>query len=129
MAAANTISILISQDQAQPLKQITGIPWYPGITVLQAMVIGQSMNPGSFSFRVVYHSFYGAFVDMIDDIADAAPKYWMVSVSNNPSPVGVSEAVVLEDNQGENVEIEWKFRIPQQVPNAQATRKTKALAR
>src|SRR5258708_39443926 len=96
MAAANTISILISQDQSQPLKQITGIPWYPGITVLQAMTIGQSMNPGAFSFRVVYHSFFGAFVDMIDAIEDTPPKFWIFSISNNPSPVGVSAAIMLQ---------------------------------
>ena len=128
MAAANTISILIYQDPSQPPTQLVGIPWYPGITVLQAMVIGQSMNPGSFSFRVIYHSFFGAFVDLIDDIPDASPKFWMFSVSNNPSPVGVSEAIVLEDKQGENIEIEWRFEVPQQPAAAQATRKTKAIA-
>ena len=112
MSVANTISILISQDPTQPPKQVGGISWYPGITVLQPMVIGQSMNPGSFSFRVLYHSFFGAFVDMIDDVADASPKFWMFSVSNNPSPVGVSEAIVLEDKQGENIEIEWRFEVP-----------------
>jgi hypothetical protein len=127
MASANTISILISQDPSQQPKQVVGIPWYPGITVLHAMVIGQSMNPGSFSFRVLYHSFFGAFVDMIDDVVDASPKFWMFSVSNNASPVGVSEAIVLEDKQGENIEIEWKFGVPQQTAAAQATRKTKAL--
>jgi hypothetical protein len=128
MSDRNTISILISQESCEPPKQVTGIPWYPGITVLQAMVIAQSMHPGSFSFRVLYHSFYGAFVDMIDSVADADPKYWTVSVSNNPLPVGASEAIVLEDRQGENVEIEWKFGVPEADDAPQASRKTKALA-
>jgi Domain of unknown function (DUF4430) len=128
MSDRNTISILISQESSEPPKQVTGIPWYPGITVLQAMVIAQSMHPGSFSFRVLYHSFYGAFVDMIDGVADADPKYWTVSVSNNQLPVGVSEAIVLEDRQGENVEIEWKFGVPEADDAPQASRKTKALA-
>jgi hypothetical protein len=96
---------------------------------LQAMVIAQSMHPGSFSFRVLYHSFYGAFVDMIDGVTDADPKYWTVSVSNNPLPVGVSEAIVLEERQGENVEIEWRFGIPEADDAAQASRKTKAALR
>jgi hypothetical protein len=77
---------------------------------------------------VLYHSFFGAFVDLIDDVADASPKFWMFSVSNNPSPVGVSEAIVLEDKQGENIEIEWRFEVPQQTAAAQATRKSKAIA-
>jgi hypothetical protein len=126
MSARNTISILISQEFEQP-KRVTDVPWYPGITVLQAMVIAQSMHPGSFSFRVLYHSFHGAFVDMIDGTTDADPKYWTVSVSNNPLPVGVSEAIVLEDKQGENVEIQWRFGIPEADDAAQASRKTKAL--
>jgi hypothetical protein len=111
MSDRNTISILISQESSEPPKQVTGIPWYPGI-----------------SFRVLYHSFYGAFVDMIDGVTDADPKYWTVSVSNNPLPVGVSEAIVLEDRQGENVEIEWKFGVPEADDAPQASRKTKALA-
>jgi hypothetical protein len=40
----------------------------------------------------------------------------------------VSEAIVLEDRQGENVEIEWRFGIPDADDAAQASRKTKALA-
>src|SRR5579871_2486915 len=56
MSDRNTISILISQEASQPPKRVIGVPWYPGITVLQAMVIAQSMHPGSFSFRVLYHS-------------------------------------------------------------------------
>jgi hypothetical protein len=127
MSDRNTISILISHEASETPKRVTGIPWYPGITVLQAMVIAQSMHPGSFSFRVLYHSIYGAFVDMIDGITDEDPKYWTVSVSNNPLPVGVSEAIVLEDRQGENVEIEWRFGIPDAADAAQASRKTKAL--
>lgn len=128
MSVRNTISILISQESSE-LKRVTDVPWYPGITVLQAMVIAQSMDPGSFSFRVLYHSFYGAFVDMIDGVTDADPKYWTVSVSNNPLPVGVSEAIVLEERQGENVEIEWRFGVPEADDAAQASRKTKAALR
>jgi hypothetical protein len=127
MSDRNTISILISQESSEAPKRLTGVPWYPGITVLQAMVIAQSMHPGSFSFRVLYHSFYGAFVDMIGGVTDADPKYWTVSVSNNPLPVGVSEAIVLEERQGENVEIEWHFGIPDADDAAQASRKTAAL--
>jgi len=48
-------------------------------------------------------------------------------VSNNPLPVGVSEAIVLEERQGENVEIEWHFGIPDADDAAQASRKTAAL--
>ena len=127
MSVRNTISILIARDASEPPTRVTGIPWYPGITVLKAMVIAQSMHPGSFSFRVLYHSSYGAFVDMVDGVADSDPKYWTVAVSNNPLPVGVSEAIVLEDRQGENVEIEWRFGIPDADDAAQASRKTAAL--
>ena len=90
---------------------------------------GAAIPVGSFSFRVLYHSFHGAFVDMVDGTADADPKYWTVSVSNNPLPVGVSEAIVLEERQGENVEIEWRFGIPDADDAAQASRKTEAALR
>src|SRR5271168_4273426 len=99
MANANTISISIKADPGSPAKQFTGIPWFPGITVLQAMIIGEAMNPPvptdpqakAFSFRALYHSFYGAFIDEIDDVADAGVNYWMVYVNNAKSVIGVSE--------------------------------------
>ena len=70
----------------------------------------------------------GRCVTIMVNLLYADPKYWTVSVSNNPLPVGVSEAIVLEDRQGENVEIEWRFGIPDADDAAQASRKTKALA-
>lgn len=108
----NTVSIKVT-DPAKPTKTVSGIPWYPGITVLEAMVIGQELCESWFSFRVVYASFYGAFVDMIDGTEDRDPYFWMFSVDNSPSQVGVSEAILLENNTGQNVEIEWSYQIPQ----------------
>jgi Domain of unknown function (DUF4430) len=109
MPTPNTVSLSIQADPSSPPKKFLHIPWYPGITVLQAMVIAQSMNPGSFSFRALYDSFFGAFIDEIDNVADANPKFWLFSVNNAPSPVGVSEAIILENTAGVNVEVEWVF--------------------
>ena len=112
MPTRNTVSLSVQADPSSQPKKFVDIPWYPGITVLQAMIIAQSMNPGAFSFRALYHSFYGAFVDEIDDVPDADPKYWLFSVNNASSPVGVSEAIVLESAAGVNAEIEWVFGAP-----------------
>jgi hypothetical protein len=113
---ANTISISIDLGDGSAPKRVTGIPWFPGITVLQAMVLGQAMNPGSFSFRIVYHSFFGAFVDMIDDTPDQGGEFWLFSIENQSSSVGVSEAIILEDQSGEDIEVEWLFTVPDQHP-------------
>ena len=127
---ANTISISVDPGDGTAPKQFTGIPWFPGITVLQAMVIGQSMNPGTFSFRVLYHSFFGAFVDAIDDVADEDGKFWLFSVEDQPSSLGVSEAVILEDQSGENIDVEWLFTVPDDHPaKHQASVKMKAYER
>lgn len=114
----NTISISI--NDANTLKRVVNIPWYPGITVLQAMVIAQAMEPGKFSFRAVYHSFFGAFIDRIDDTPEHDGRFWLLAVSNNPSAVGVSEAILPETAPGQNVDIEWSFLLPEEHPTGAA---------
>jgi len=52
----------------------------------------------------------------------------MVSVSNNPSQVGVSEAIVSEPQQGDNLEIEWSFEVPKPPASQKATRKPTAFS-
>lgn len=127
---SNTVSISIDPGDGSAPKQVTGVPWYPGITVLQAMTIGQAMNPGSLSFRLLYHSFFGAFVDMIDDVADAGDNYWLFSISNQPSSVGVSEAIIAEDASGQNIDVEWLYGPAEQhVSKHQALTKLKAYKR
>ena len=105
----NTVSIAIYENlQKPPSKTFAGIPWFPGMTVLEAMVIGQAMNPGNFEFQVEYNSAYGAFVNKIDGTADAL--FWMVQLDGVDSAVGVSEAIIIESPGGQNVEIEWQYR-------------------
>jgi hypothetical protein len=68
---ANTVSIAVFEDAAQPpTKTFTGIPWFPGMTILQAMILAQAMNVGGFEFQVEYNSIYGAFVNKIDSVED-----------------------------------------------------------
>lgn len=90
------------------------------------MVIAQAMDQ-TFSFRAVYHSFYGAFVDGIDDKVDAAPNYWFFSLNHAQSLVGVSEAIVPEDVSGVNVEIEWIFGAPASTATKEQADRKRAL--
>jgi hypothetical protein len=126
MPTANTISLSIKSDSSSPPKVVSNIPWFPGVTVLQAMVIAQAMDQ-TFSFRAVYHSFYGAFVDDIDDKIDAAPNFWMFSLNHAQSLLGVSEAIVPEDVSGVNVEIEWVFGPPASAATKQQADRKRAL--
>lgn len=124
----NTVSIAIYEDIHQPpSKTFTGVPWFPGMTILEAMVIGQAMNSASFEFQVEYNSAYGAFVNKVDGTVDAGSLFWMVQVDGVDSQVGVSEAIIIEAPGGQNVEIEWQFRDANAHPiTPQATRKLNA---
>lgn len=111
----NTISITIESEIAGKPKlrhQIKGIPWYAGMTVLHAMVLAQAMHTKEFSFRVVYDSMYGAFVDRIDTIEDEAGYYWLLYVDGTESPVGASEALINEAGPGMNIDIAWRYVRP-----------------
>ena len=103
----STVSLTILSP-GKPTVQVQGIPWFPGMRVLDAMVIGQAMDQ-RFSFQVLYHFEHGAFVNMIDDRPDHGDSYWMVKVGGTDSRLGVSEAI-LQDAPDQNVEVIWEYR-------------------
>jgi hypothetical protein len=53
-----TIKIFKAPADPNPTHQLLDIPWFAGITALQAMIIGEAMYEKSFSFRVVYRSIF-----------------------------------------------------------------------
>jgi hypothetical protein len=108
----NTVEIRIYPDPSQPPALIqANIPWYAGISALQAMITGEAMNPKNFAFRVEYRSIYGAQIDSIDGLADGdrPGHYWLFFVDGVESNVGASEAVLQEDAAKTSVLVEWKY--------------------
>ena len=128
-ASTNTISIKVQPDPAaSPTFAVDDIPWFAGITVLQAMIIADAMTDATFSFRAVYASSYGAFIDKINGLEDQGGKYWMLFIDQKEADVGVSEALLLEQ-AGQNVEVEWKYLpVPSSTPaGSQVSRKIRAM--
>jgi hypothetical protein len=128
---ANIVKINIYADPSKPQPTLTlpDVPWYAGITALQAMVIGEAMHPSNFSFRVVYRSIYGAFIDSIDGVTDGDQPnhYWMLYVDGDESEVGASEAILQEDETITRVVVEWRYVDVSGGVHAQAALKTKSL--
>lgn len=109
---SNTVELRIYPDPAKPPAVVqAGIPWFAGITALQAMITGEAMNPKNFAFRVEYRSIYGAQIDSIDGLADGdTPNhYWLFSVDGVEAAVGASEAIIQEDAVKVSALIEWKY--------------------
>ena len=93
------------------------------------MILADAISEATFTFRVVYASLYGAFVDKIGDTEDQGDSYWMLYIDGQEAKVGVSEAVLIEQ-PGQNVEIEWKYQASP-APHAAGTqveKKVKAAA-
>jgi len=111
--AANVVQIKIYADPNNPgpTHALPDVPWYAGITVLQAMIIGEAMNPTNFSFRVEYRSIYGAQIDSIDGTTDAVTPncYWLLWINGTESLVGASEAILLEDLTNQTAQVDWKY--------------------
>jgi hypothetical protein len=105
------------------------MPWYAGITVLQAMVIGEAMNAANFAFRVEYRSIYGAQIDSIDGLSDGDQPnhYWIVYVDGVMSQVGPSEAILQENPGKQTALVEWKYQDMSGKPAAAIARKTAPL--
>jgi hypothetical protein len=113
VVASNIIQIRIYADpnDPNPTQTLPDVPWYAGITVLQAMILGEAMNPTNFSFRVEYRSIYGAQIDGIDGKIDAASPncYWLLWINGAESAVGASEAILLEDLTNQKALVEWRY--------------------
>jgi hypothetical protein len=128
---ANVVQIRIYADPTnpQPTGSLPDVPWYAGITVLQAMIIGEAMNATNFSFRVEYRSIYGAQIDSIDTVTDnaAANLYWLLWVNGKESAVGASEAILFEDLTNQTALVEWRYKDVATLQHASLAAKTAAL--
>jgi hypothetical protein len=124
-----TIKIYKNPSKPDPSDQLPDVPWFAGMTVLQAMVIGEAMYEKSFSFRVVYRSIFGAFIDSIDDVEDdpGSQRFWMLFVNGQESSVGVSEAIISEDETITTAVIEWRYEDISGKDRQQVALKTKHL--
>jgi hypothetical protein len=87
------------------------------------------MHSLNFSFRVVYRSIYGAFVDSIDGVTDGDIKdcFWFLTIDGADSKVGVSEAIISEDNTKTTALIEWYFKVASASSSKQAELKSRPL--
>ncbi len=126
----NTVTVIIGEADGAPRRWLENIPWYAGMTVLQAMIMADAMtepsgHPGApdyqpqcdFSFRVIYSSMFGAFVDQIGGKSARGGQYWMLyyypkGQAPKPSQYGVNEALLLEDAAGQTMIVEWCFEAP-----------------
>jgi Domain of unknown function (DUF4430) len=128
---ANIVKINIYADPSKPDPTVSlpDVPWYAGITALQAMIIGEALHPSNFSFRVIYKSIYGAFIDCIDGLADEDQPnhYWMLYIDGDEAEVGASESILLEDASKTHVTIEWRYVDVSGASHAQAAAKSRAL--
>ena len=127
----NTIAIKIFKNPSgTPTHDIKDVPWFAGVTVLQAMVIGEAMHhAANFEFRVKYRSVYGAYIDSIDGLSDGDQPnhYWMVFINGQMSNYGASEALVFEDDTTTTALVEWKYLDGSEAQHPQVLARTKAL--
>ncbi|UFX46494.1 DUF4430 domain-containing protein [Bradyrhizobium sp. 41S5] len=114
VATSNAVQIKIYADPSDPNPThiLPDVPWFAGITALQAMIIGEAMNSTNFSFRVEYRSIYGAQLDSIDGVTDGSKPncYWLLWINGKESSVGASEAILFEDLSNQTALVEWKFQ-------------------
>ena len=107
------IQIYADPNNPRPTRVISDVPWFSGITALQAMIIGGTMSAADFSFRVIYRSgpICGAEIDAIDGVSDGdtAKHYWLLYVDGCESKVGASEAIILGDATDQTPVVEWRY--------------------
>jgi hypothetical protein len=104
-----TVSLAIFPQTGQPpSREFNAIPWFPGMRVLDALVLADAMLADDFVFRAIYGSAFGVFIDRIDGIADTASEFWMLYIDNVPAERGVSETLLLNDG----IAVTFRFEQP-----------------
>jgi len=107
------IQIYADPNNPNPTLTLPDVPWSPGLTVLQAMIIGISMHPADLSFRVLYRSspICGAAIDSINGLSnnDKANHYWFLYMNGQETAVGASEAILLWDPSRQTALVEWRY--------------------
>lgn len=88
------------------------IPWFPGMRVLDAMILADSMSDENFTFRANYNSDFGVLIDVINGVENDPDGgyFWMLYLNGTESSFGASEAIIIEDhNDSTHFAIEWSF--------------------
>jgi hypothetical protein len=128
---ANTIDIKIYKDpNTVPTHDIKDVPWFAGINVLQAMVIGEAMyHSANFEFRVLYRSVFGAYIDSIDRLSDGDQPghYWILYINGTLSSYGASETLVFEDDSTTTAQVDWKYENVGNINHPQLVGKTRPI--
>jgi hypothetical protein len=101
------------------LHEFDVLPWYPGITVFDVMRIADGFANDDFTFRVVFESSHGIFVDKIWDIEDSVSDHWMLYVDGKLSDEGASETM-LPAPVNDRLLVEWRY---ESVENYEGSRK------
>lgn len=106
-----SITLRILADGTSAASRTIGdIPWYPGITILDALMIADGMFEDTFTFQIKYTSVFGAWMEEVDGVANASPKYWFFHVNDVPIEVGPSSLVLPAPTPGEPVRLDLVYQ-------------------
>lgn len=85
---------ILSDSSGTPSRTIENIPWYPGITILDAMLIADGMFADTFTFTLTYTSEYGAWLNAVDGKSNSNSEFWLFVVNGKQADEGVSSFVI-----------------------------------
>lgn len=93
------------------------------------MQIADAMFTDTFTFKLTYKSFYGAWVDEIDGVADTADSVWMLYIDDVSSCYGISDTILRVSPPAYHVEVSWKYQKFHLAESTQLTRKLSVFGR
>ena len=103
---SRTVSLAIRPVPGQPpSRRFEALPWFPGERVLDLLVLADASAEDRFTFRAVFGSDYGVFIDQIDGVDNTDTHGWMLYVNGAIAEAGVSETLLLKTA----AEIEFRF--------------------
>lgn len=104
-----SITLQINPGSGGTPRTIPNVPWYPGISALDVMIVADAMFDDTFTFRLVYKSLFGAWVDLIDDIEDTDSVFWIMYVNGASATQGVSSEIIPMPADNSPAILEWRF--------------------
>eukprot|EP00026_Physarum_polycephalum_P019613 Phypoly_transcript_21711.p1 GENE.Phypoly_transcript_21711~~Phypoly_transcript_21711.p1 ORF type:complete len:123 (+),score=16.22 Phypoly_transcript_21711:94-462(+) len=102
---AQQYSIYMDVNEPSGKTQTITLPWYPSLTLFNAMVQMVTYTNQNFTFDMSFASAqYGGFVTSINGIDNTETLYWLYSVNGQQAQVGVGE---YQTNVGDK--IVWEY--------------------
>jgi hypothetical protein len=106
----NFVTLNIDATPSSPAYNFSNVAWFPGMNVLDVLILADASVNDNFTFGILYGSQYGAYVSQMNGVSASGGNYWMLYINGQLASAGISESLILDPG--------WTVTFQYEVPPA-----------